>query len=83
MAPVLIGLTGLNEVEREMTRDRVMSIEHCKATGGPLVVALKPTRQRKVWCSTREEGLLLPVHQGANRTGAQRSADHCQQEVMA
>ena len=32
MAPVLIGL---NEVERKMTRDRVMeSIEHQKATGG-------------------------------------------------
>ena len=36
MAPVLIGLlTGLNEVECEMTRDRVMeSIEHQKETGG-------------------------------------------------
>ena len=35
MAPVLISLlTGLNEVEREVTRDRVMeSIEHRKATG--------------------------------------------------
>ena len=38
MAPVLIDLlTGLNEVEREMTRDRVMeSIEHRKATGGSI-----------------------------------------------
>ena len=38
MAPVLIGLlTGLNEVEREITRDRVMeSIEHRKATGGSI-----------------------------------------------
>ena len=38
MAPVLIGLlTGLNEVEREMTRDRVMeSIQHHKATGGSI-----------------------------------------------
>ena len=38
MAPVLIGLlTGLNEVEREMTRDRVMeSIQHRKATGGSI-----------------------------------------------
>ena len=34
-APVLIGLlTGLNEVEREVTRDRVLeSIQHRKATG--------------------------------------------------
>ena len=38
MAPVLIGLlTGLNEVEREMTRDRVMeSIEYRKMTGGSI-----------------------------------------------
>jgi DNA invertase Pin-like site-specific DNA recombinase len=38
MAPVLIGLlTGLNEVEREMTRDRVMeSIQHRRSTGGNL-----------------------------------------------
>ena len=35
MAPVLIGLlTGLNEVEREITRDRVLeSIQHKRATG--------------------------------------------------
>lgn len=34
-APILIGLlTGLNEVEREVTRDRVLeSIQHRKATG--------------------------------------------------
>ena len=38
MAPVLIGLlTGLNEVEREVTRDLVLeSIEHCRSTGGNL-----------------------------------------------
>ena len=37
-APVFIGLlTGLNEVEREMTRDRVMeSIQHRRSTGGNL-----------------------------------------------
>ena len=52
MAPVLIGLlTGLNEVEREMTRDRVMeSIEHRKATGGSMAVARRPIRQRNAWC---------------------------------
>ena len=38
MAPVLIGLlTGLNEMEREITRDRAMeSIQHRKATGGSI-----------------------------------------------
>ena len=38
MAPVLIGLlTGLNEVEREVTRDLVLeSIEHRRSTGGNL-----------------------------------------------
>ena len=38
MAPVLIGLlTGLNEVEREMTSDPVMeSTEQRKATGGSI-----------------------------------------------
>ena len=48
MAPVLIGLlTGLNEVEREMIRDRVMeSIEHRKATGGS-IGGLPETNQAK------------------------------------
>ena len=38
MAPVLIGLlTGLNVVEREVTRDLVLeSIEHRRSTGGNL-----------------------------------------------
>ena len=49
MAPVLIGLlTGLNEVEREMTRDRVMeSIEHRKAIGGSIGGRPKTNRAKE------------------------------------
>ena len=59
MAPVLIGLlTGLNEVEREMTRDRVMeSIEHRKATGGPIGGRPKTNQaKQRLVLRLREEG---------------------------
>ena len=59
MAPVLIGLlTGLNEVEREMTRDRVMeSIEHRKATGGSIGGRPKTSKAKEgLVLRLREEG---------------------------
>ena len=59
MAPVLIGLlTGLNEVEREMTRDRVMeSIEHRKATGGSIGGRPKTNRAKeRLVLRLRDEG---------------------------
>ena len=59
MAPVLIGLlTGLNEVEREMTRDRVMeSIEHRKATGGSIGGRPKTNQAKeRLVLRLREEG---------------------------
>ena len=59
MAPVLIGLlTGLNEVEREMTRDRVMeSIEHRKATGGSIGGRPKTNKAKEgLVLRLREEG---------------------------
>ena len=59
MAPVLIGLlTGLNEVERGMTRDRVMeSIRHRKATGGSIGGRPKTNKAREVLgLRLRDEG---------------------------
>ena len=58
-APVLIGLlTGLNEVEREVTRDRVLeSIQHRKATGQSIGGRPKTNqaKERRV-LRLREEG---------------------------
>ena len=51
-------LTGLNEVEREMTRDRVMeSIEHRKATGGSIGGRPKTNQAKeRLVLRLREEG---------------------------
>ena len=59
MGPVLIGLlTGLNEVEREMTRDRVLeSTEHRKATGGSIGGRPKTNQAKeRLVLRLREEG---------------------------
>ena len=59
MAAVLIGLlTGLNEVEREMTRDRVMeSIQHRKATGGSIGCRPKTNQAKeRLVLRLRDEG---------------------------
>mgnify|MGYP003117560681 CR=1 FL=1 len=58
-APVLIGLlTGLNEVEREMTRERTLeSVQHRRATGQSIGgrPKTKPAKERLV-LRLREEG---------------------------
>ena len=58
-APVLIGLlTGLNEVEREVTRDRVLeSIQHRKATGQSIGGRPKTNQAKeRLVLRLREEG---------------------------
>ena len=58
-APVLIGLlTGLNEVEREVTRDRVLeSIQHRRETGGKLGGRPKTNQAKeRLVLRLREEG---------------------------
>ena len=58
-APVLIGLlTGLNEVEREVTRDRVLeSIQHRKATGQSIGGRPKTSKAKEgLVLRLREEG---------------------------
>ena len=56
-APVLIGLlTGLNEVERELTRERTLeSVEHRRDTGGS--IGGKPKTNKA------KEGLVLRLRE--------------------
>ena len=57
-APVLIGLlTGLNEVEREVTRDRVLeSIQHRKATGQSIGRPKTNQAKERLVLRLRDEG---------------------------
>ena len=56
-APVLIGLlTGLNEVERELTRERTLeSVKHRRDTGGRVGGRPKTNKAK--------EGLVLRLHE--------------------
>ncbi len=58
-APVLIGLlTGLNEVEREMTRERTLeSVQHRRKTGGSIGSRPKTNKAKEgLVLRLREEG---------------------------
>ena len=58
-APILIGLlTGLNEVERELTQERtIQSVEYCRKTGGNLGGRPKTsTKKEKLILRLREKG---------------------------
>ena len=58
-APVLIGLlTGLNEVEREMTRERTLeSVQHRRVTGGSIGGRPKTNKAKEsLVLRLREEG---------------------------
>ena len=61
-APVLIGLlTGLNEVERELTQERtIASVEYRRKTGGNLGGRPKTSaKKEKLVLRLREEGESL------------------------